>query len=73
MVVQSRRGPDVSVTYEPLDQEAPMLTSDSLGTNAYTAEDGWFMIARIGHEPPGCWKVTAMYRDSSLSYVVNVP
>ncbi len=65
--------PDVSVTYERLDQEAPLLASDSLGTNAYTSEDGWFMIARIGFEPPGCWKVTARYRDSSLSYVVQVP
>lgn len=62
--------PDVEVVYERLDDPGtePVVVGGP-GTNAYTDVDGWFMIA--GHEPtePGCWRATATYRETSLSYV----
>ena len=39
------------------------------GTNAYTDQDGWFMIAGIDPRLAGCWKVTAEYKGATLSYV----
>jgi hypothetical protein len=60
--------PDIAVTWERLDLDRPAITEDR-GTNAHTPEDGWFMIAGIDPDEPGCWRVTATYRDAELSYV----
>ena len=67
--------PAITVTYERIDDAAPVIVSEPTGTNAYTPEDGWFMIADIDFEPKpsGCWKVTATYRGTVLSYIVEVP
>jgi hypothetical protein len=65
--------PAISVTHEPVGSDDPVEHSGPLGTNAYTPEDGWFMIADIGFVPSGCWTVTASYRDDVLSYVAEVP
>lgn len=35
--------------------------------------DGWFMIAGIDPDEPGCWRVTAAYSGVELSYVYNRP
>jgi hypothetical protein len=70
---QQEPSPDISVTYERLDQTAPLITMGSPGTNAYTPEDGSFMIAGIDPQTSGCWKVTATYRDTTLSYIYQVP
>ena len=45
----------------------------SPGTNAYTPEDRWFMIAGIDPNTPGCWRVTATYKGATLSYVYELP
>jgi hypothetical protein len=60
--------PDIAVTWQRLDKPAESLRADS-GTNAFTAEEGSFMIAGIDPPSAGCWKVTASYRGASLSYV----
>jgi hypothetical protein len=65
--------PEISVTYQRLDAKAPLISSGSPGTNAFTEEDGWFMIADIDPETRGCWKVTATYREATLSYVAYIP
>jgi hypothetical protein len=65
--------PAISVTHEPVGSDDPVEHSGELGTNAYTPEDGWFMIADIDFVPSGCWRVTASYRDAVLSYVAEVP
>jgi hypothetical protein len=70
---QQEATPDISVTYERLDQSAPLITMGSPGTNAYTPQDGSFMIAGIDPQTSGCWKVTATYRDTTLSYIYQVP
>ncbi len=55
-------------------EEDPDITSASPGTNAYTPEEGWFMIADFPVElPAGCWEIRAAYKGASLSYVVAVP
>lgn len=60
--------PAISVTWRQLDGDT-VHTHDNDGTNAYTAEDGWFMISGIDPPDPGCWEVTATYKGASLSYV----
>ena len=67
--------PDISVRYDRLDAPADPVLSEGPGTNAHTAEDGWFMIAHMRFTPPaaGCWRVTAEYKSTTLSFVVNVP
>lgn len=65
--------PEISVLYDRLDADAPTTIQSERGTNAYTSETGWFMIADIDPNEPGCWEVTARYRDTVLSYVFQVP
>lgn len=48
---------------------APDITNGSMGTNAYTVEDGWFIIGGIDPDVGGCWRVTATYKGASMSYV----
>jgi len=64
--------PQIMVTWSRLDSPTDDISSQSEGTNAYTVQDGWFMIA--GHDPsePGCWKVTATYKGATLSYTYEV-
>lgn len=64
--------PPIEVTWQRLDADRPPITADR-GTNAHTPEDGWFMIARIDPDEPGCWKVTATYKGAELSYVYQIP
>jgi hypothetical protein len=64
--------PEVLVTWRRLDREESELTNDLDATNAYTAEDGWFMIAGIDPEERGCWEITATYKGASLSYVAVI-
>ncbi len=62
--------PAIQVVYERLDLNNLPIVMESPGTNAFTAEDGWFMINGI--EPTGwggCWRATATYKGARLSYV----
>lgn len=62
--------PDVSVTWTRLDTDQPVVIDNGgQATNAYTSEEGWFMIAGIDPDEPGCWEVEATYKGASLSYV----
>lgn len=61
--------PDLSVSWTRIGEGEPdVLKSTDRGTNAYTVEDGWFMISGVDPEP-GCWEVTATYKGAVLSYV----
>lgn len=64
--------PEVSVTWRRIDRKAPTLTSESEATNAYTAEEGWFIIAGIDPEERGCWEISATYKGAALSYVAAI-
>ncbi len=61
--------PEISVTWERLDADRARIMEPGPGTNAHTAIDGWFMIAGVDPDEPGCWRVTADYKGESLSYV----
>jgi len=63
--------PDLEVTWQRLDGPKTVITEGNPGTNAYTPEEGWFMMAGIDPDKPGCWEVTATYRGASLSYVYD--
>lgn len=61
--------PKITVTWERPDAADQPVIDGPAGTNASTAEDGSFMIAGIDPDVPGCWRVTATYRDAEISYV----
>lgn len=68
--------PEIAVVYERLDDpgdDEAVVDLGPKGTNANTAEDGWFMIAGGEPETPGCWQATATYKDATLTYVFEVP
>jgi hypothetical protein len=66
--------PEVWVTWRRLDVDPPVeLDNGGEATNAATAEEGWFMIAGIDPDEPGCWEVEATYKGATLSYVYEVP
>lgn len=64
---------EIEVIWERLDADRPPTTNKGRGTNAHTPEDGWFMIAGIDPDEPGCWRVKATYSGVELSYVYNRP
>lgn len=68
--------PDLRVTWTRLDDPDPDPDAAPIvvdgGTNAHTPEQGWLMIAGLDPTEPGCWQVTATYRDAELSYVFEV-
>lgn len=61
--------PEIGVTWERLDREAPVIVAEKPGTNAHTGDSGWAMINGLDPASPGCWKVTAEYKGHRLSYV----
>jgi len=62
--------PDVAVTWTRLDTDEPVVIDNGgEATNAYTPEEGWFIIAGIDPNEAGCWEVEATYKGASLSYV----
>jgi len=65
--------PEIDVLYRKLEAEGKSVHEGLPGTNAFTPEDGWFMIAGIDPPSRGCWQVTATYRDATLSYVYRIP
>ena len=62
--------PEVWVTWTRLDTGEPVvIDNDGKATNAYTPEEGWFIIAGGDPPEPGCWQVEATYKGASLTYV----
>lgn len=62
--------PELWVTWTRLDTEKTVVgDNDGKATNAYTPEEGWFMIAGIDPGEAGCWEVEASYKGASFSYV----
>ncbi len=74
--------PPITVTWRRLGRDTKPH-AEHQGTNAYTVEDGWFMIAGIDpgsasdggpwRADAGCWEVTAQYKGATLSYVYESP
>ena len=69
----SEERPEVAVVWRRLGQDMTVHRHDSPGTNAYTPEEGWFMIAGIDPPESGCWQVIASYRGATLEYVYEIP
>ncbi len=68
-VVEKR--PEIAMTWHRLDTAEPPIVEEGPGTNAFTGEEGWLMIAGIDPDVRSCWKVTATYKGATLSYVAN--
>jgi len=65
--------PEVDVTWTRIDILGEPISNEGKATNAYTNEDGWFMIAGLDPDEPGCWQVTSTYKGATLTYVYEVP
>ena len=65
--------PAITVTYTLLNSTTPLTIVIDQGTNASSAEEGLFIIAGSGPDIEGCWQVTAVYKNASLSYVYYNP
>ena len=62
--------PAIHVTGERLD--APGTLEAGPGTNASAFDIGTAMLVGVDFPEPGCWRLTASYRDASLYYTVLV-
>jgi hypothetical protein len=62
--------PDITVTVERLDGSGPKVAAGGPGTNGSHRDLGNFMIVGLEIPQSGCWRVTANYRESTLTYVV---
>ncbi len=65
--------PPLTVTFERLDADVAPIEFDAPGTNAFTTADQWFMINGLEPREPGCWRATATYKGTTLSYTYEVP
>ncbi len=65
--------PNVDVRWRRLDSSGELISNEGHATNAYTPEDGDFMIAGLDPYRPGCWEVTATYKGATLRYVYFLP
>lgn len=60
--------PDITFTAENVGGSAPTVGADAV-TSGGQAEMGVFIIAGFEIPQDGCWRITARYRDVSVSYV----
>lgn len=63
--------PALSVTWTSLDSDE--THTHEPGTNAFTTEQGWFMIGGIDPDTAGCWRVEASYKGARVSYTYLLP
>lgn len=68
-VISEEPDPDITVTGERLDGSAPTLKAGGPGTHGTNPAQGNFMIVGLEIPEAGCWRITAEYRDTTLSYV----
>lgn len=71
-VISEELDPDITVTGERLDGSALTVKAGGPGTHGTNPEQGSFMIVGLEIPEEGCWRITAEYRDTTLSYVVWV-
>lgn len=69
---QKEQRPALEVTWTRLDGDEQRVIEAHDATNAYTVEEGWFMIGGIDPDEPGCWRVDASYKGATLSYVYEM-
>ncbi|MEM8921905.1 MAG: hypothetical protein AAGD35_00550 [Actinomycetota bacterium] len=65
--------PPLTVTFERLDTGAAPIVYDAPGTNGFTDADQWFMINGLEPREAGCWRATATYKGTALSYIYEAP
>lgn len=67
---------EFSLTAEHLDGTAPeveTIVPDEAASSPSSPSFGIFVVVGFELPQPGCWKITAEYRDAVLSYVAWVP
>lgn len=66
-------GPEIEVVYERLDQGGTEILVLDESTHSLGVDETDFMIAGMGPSQPGCWQVTATYREAVLQFVLDIP
>jgi VWFA-related protein len=69
---RAEQSPEVAIIGTRRDGEAKPLRSDE-ATNAFRRDfGGWAMLVEVTLPAPGCWDLTATYRDATLNFTVMV-
>lgn len=71
-VFDEEPAPAITVTAEQLDGSGPTVRGGGPGTNGTHPDLGSFMLVGLEIPQEGCWKISADYKDATLSYVVWV-
>jgi hypothetical protein len=61
--------PDLDVRARRLDGPARIYQHDQ-ATNGFSPESGLFMLTWVSMDTAGCWEITGMYRQASLTFVI---
>ncbi len=69
--VDSEPEPNLTVSGERLDEEAPPLKV-SRATNAFAEDIGSAMLVGVDFPTAGCWKVTGQYKKAELTFVIQI-
>lgn len=64
--------PELTVVAKRLDGKAPIVFADHANAVFVTRDNKPAMMTGIDIPSFGCWKITAQYRSSELSFVVSV-
>lgn len=62
--------PEPAITVVGTRLDGPGTFTSGPGTNAFREDFGQAMLVGVEFPTPGCWQITATYRDAVLSYVV---
>jgi hypothetical protein len=71
-VFDEEPAPQITVTAEHIDGSGPTVKAGGPGTNGTHPDLGSFMLVGLELPQEGCWKISAEYKDATLSYVVWV-
>jgi len=64
--------PNLVVSGSRVDGPSKALVS-STASNAFASDIGSAMVVVVSMPTAGCWKITGRYKETELTFVVNIP
>jgi len=64
--------PEFSIRAKRLNEEAALVEIEPPATNAYHNDFNWAILTGVDLPSSGCWEITGLYRETSLTFVVWV-
>jgi len=69
---RKERPPKLVINARRLDHDAPVIVIDHANAVFVTGSAPAAMMTAIDIPTPGCWEITAKYKDQKLSFVVSL-